>query len=197
MIDALLYAARDGIRSAGFNYGKAECEIMADGMPPARAGNWFIAVHGGKSRPGPANKRNLYELFDFSVTLTGRIEIAMDRVGDQMIARNLALVSLGQRQGFNAKIEQLRTFLHMNWGMVVLTGQSPASANDNIASWATGTVYGFVKPGECQGEALPELVGGEWLGSNPDEMKFALKSELRVIGAERFQPQTAATGIFV
>ena len=59
MIDALLYAVRDGIRAAGFGYGAAECEIMDDGKPPPRMGNFFVSVHGGKSRPGQANERNL------------------------------------------------------------------------------------------------------------------------------------------
>lgn len=197
MIDALLYAVRDTIRAAGFGYGKAECEIMVDGKPPPRAGNFFVAVHGGRSKPGRANRRNLYELFDFDITLTMRVTVAMDRLGDQQIARNINLVPVAQRQGFDAKIEQLRTLLHMNWGMTVLTGQSPASANDNISSWATGTVYGFVTPAYYEGSELPVLVFNDWLGAEPDAEKFAVKSEMNFRGAERFQPQTAALGAFV
>lgn len=197
MIDALLYAVRDHIRAAGMNYGKAECEIMSNGQPPERMGNVFVAVHGGKSRPGPANSRNLDELFDFSVTITMRVTISLDRVGDQLIARNLALVPLGQRQGFNAKVEQLRAFLHMNWAMTVLLNQSPPSANDNIAAWAEGTVYGFSEPARHQGAELPTLVGGDWMGAEPDSEDFALKSELKFAGARRMQPYTTATGAFV
>lgn len=197
MIDALLYAARDAIRNAGFNYGKAECEIMDDGRPPPRAGNVFVAVHGGRSHPGNANDRNLYELFDFSVTLTMRVTVPLDRIGDQQIARNIALVSLGQRQGFNAKVEQLRGLLHMNWKMTVLQSQAVASANDNLASWATGTVYGFVEPARYQGTDAPTLVGADWMGAEPESEDFALKSELRFVNAKRFQPQTASAGVFV
>lgn len=207
MIDALLYAVRDGIRAAGFNYGAAECEITDDGKPPPRAGNWFVAVHGGRSHPGEANQRNLDELFDFSVTLTGRVTVPMDRVGDQMVARNIPLtinnVPAAQRQGFNAKVEQLRTFLHSNWKITVLTGgytgplgQTSNTANDNLAAWATGTVYGFVEPARYQGEETPALAGPDWLGGDPENDEFALKCEMRFTNARRFQPQTAAVGAF-
>ncbi len=196
MIDALLYAARDAIRAAGFNYGVAECEITADGHPPPRCGNVFVAVHGGKSSNDAV--RNLDERFGFSVTLTMRVVVALDRVGDQQIARNLNLVPLAYRQGFNARVEQLRTLLHQNWGMVVLQGQSPPSANDNIAAWATGTVYGFVEPATWRG--LTEdahLVGGEWFASDPDSEDVGIVAELRFDGARRMQAQIASVGPFV
>lgn len=157
----------------------------------------YVAVHGGRARPGNANGRNLHELYDFSVTLTMRVTVPLDQVGTALIARNLALVPLAQRQGFDAKADQLRGFLHMNWGITVLTGQTPASANDNLAAWATGTVYGFVKPAQCQGAEIPVLVGPDWMGADPESGDFAVKSELRFAGAERFQPQTAAQGVFV
>lgn len=197
MIDALLYAVRDGIRAAGFKYDIATCEITDDGKPPPRAGNVFVAVHGGRTRPGNANSRNLDELYDFSVTLTMRVTVPLDRVGDQLIARNIEIAPLGQRQGFDARIEQLRGYLHMNWARTVLTGQTPNSANDNLAAWATGTVYGFVEPARYQGAEFPKLVGADWLGAEPDSDGFAIKSEMRFTGARRFQPQTASTGVFV
>lgn len=197
MIDALLYAVRDGIRAAGMNYGKAECEINDDGKPVPRAGAVYVSVHGGRSHPGDANERNLYELFDFSVTLTMRMVIPLDQIGTALLARNIALVPLGQRQGFNAKVEQLRAFLHSNWKITVLTGQTPNSANDNLAAWATGTVYGFVEPARYQGAEDPKLVGGDWMSSDADVEDFALKSELRFANAKRFQPQTAAQGAFL
>lgn len=202
MIDALLYGVRDGIRAAGMNYGKAECEIVDDGRPPPKSGNVFVAVHGGKTRPGYANDNNLYEFYDFSVTLTMRVTIPMDRVGDQLIARNLALkdvnsVPLAQRQGFNAKMEQLRAYLHMNWRITVLTGQTPNSANDNLSAWATGTVYGFSEPARYRPSESPSLQGGEWLGADPDVGEFCVKSELRFEGAKRFQAVLAASGSLV
>ena len=196
MLDALLYSVRDGIRAASMNYGVAECEIMDDGRPPPRCGNFFVAVHGGKSSPGPANSRNLDELFGFSVTLTMRVTVPLDRLGDQQIARNIERIPLGYRQGFNAKAEQLRDFLHMNWRITVLTGQTPNSANDNIIAWATGTVYGFVEPARFMGMELPRLVGGEWFAAEPESEDMGIVTELRFDRAKRLQPQTASVGVF-
>ena len=195
MIDALLYSVADHIR-ANMNYGITDCDIEEDGKPPPRCGNFYVAVHGGKSRPGDANDRNLYELFGFSVTLTMRITVPADSIGDQMMARNVALVPLGQRQGFQHKVEQLRGFLHMNWKMTVLQGQNPNSANDNLAAWATGTVYGFCEPARWQGMDVPKMVGGEWFDSEED-VGMGMVCELRFDGAKRFQAQTASVGPFV
>lgn len=202
MIDALLYAVRNGIRAAGMNYGRAECDIMDDGKPPPRCGNVFVAVHGGKKHPGQANDNNLFELYDFAVTLTMRVTIPLDKIGTQLIARDVSLlginnVPLAQRQGFDAKEEQLRAFLHMNWAMVVLQGQTTKSANDHLAEWASGTVYGFCEPARYSGSELPTLVGGDWLASDPEAVDFAIKSELSFRNAKRFQPLLAASGSFV
>lgn len=197
MIDALLYSVRDGIRAAGFGYGHAECEIQDDGKPPPRVGKVFVAVHGGKTRAGQANDNNLFELYDFNVTLTMRVTIPLDRVGDQLIARNLNLVPDAQRQGFNARIEQLRAYLHMNWNRVVKTGQNPPSANDNLSAWAYGgSVYGFCEPMRYQGTEIPTLQGGDWMGAEPENEDFAIKAEIRFTNAKRFQAQTVATGVF-
>lgn len=198
MIDALLYAVRDGIRGAGMNYDPATCEIMDDGRPPPRCGNFFVSVHGGRSGPGKDNERNLYELFAFTVTLTMRVVVPLDRLGDQQIARNIALVPLGIRQGFNHKVEQLRAYLHMNWQITVLMGQTPNSANDNLIAWGSGTeVYGFVEPARYRGREEPRLVGGEWFSSTPDTEDMGVVAALRFEDAKRFQPQTAAIGPFV
>ncbi len=171
---------------------------MDDGRPPPRCGNFFVSVHGGRSRPGPANSRNLDELFGFSVTLTMRVTVPLDRVGDQQISRNLAL-ELARKQGFNAKVEQLRTYLHMNWRMTVMhgeVGRTSNSANDNIAAWGSGTVYGFAEPARYLGETLPKMVGGEWFASEPDSEDVGVTVELRFEGARRFQPHSAVVGTF-
>ena len=195
MIDALMYAVRDGIRSAGFNFGYAESEIMDDGRPPPRCGNFFASVHGAKEKSTDSN--NLVEYYDFSVTLTMRVVVPLDRVGDQQIYRNLARVLIAEREGFRAKVDQLRRLLHMNWSMVVLTGQTPASANDNLVAWTSGTVYGFCEPARFVSATDPRLVGGEWFGADPDADDVGVVSELNFSGAKRMQPQTAAVGPFV
>lgn len=192
MIDALMYAVRDRIRSAGFNFGVAECEIMDDGRPPPRCGNFFAAVHGAKDENSSYN--NIDEHYGFSVTLTMRVVVPLDRVGDQQVYRNLARVLIAEREGFRAKVDQLRRLLNMNWSLVVLTGQTPASANDNLAAWASGTVYGFIEPAHYTGATDPRLVGGEWFASDPDASDVGVVSELTFVGARRMQPQTAAVG---
>lgn len=142
--------------------------------------------------------RNLDEYFGFAATLTMRVTVSLDRVGDQQLALNIPLtlnnVPLAQRQGFNAKVEQLRSLLNANCGMIVLPNQTPASANDNIANWATGTVYGFVEPAVYKGAELPQLVGGEWFAADPEAEQFGLKAQLSFDGARRMQPQLAAVG---
>lgn len=188
MIDALMYAVRDRIRATNFGFGYAECEIMDDGRPPPRCGNYFAAVHGGKDKNDASN--NLDERYDFLVTFTMRVTVPLDRVGDQLIHRNIARVLVAEREGFRAKVDQLRRLLHMNWQLL-------ASANDNLAAWTTGTVYGFVEPARYLGAADPRLVGGEWFAADPDAEDVGVVSELSFSGARRLQPQTQPVGPFV
>lgn len=186
---------RDTIRSAGIGYKYAECEIMDNGHPPPRCGNVFVAVHQSATTSNADNQLNEY--FGFLVTLTMRVTGPLDRLGTTQIARNVALVPLAQRQGFNAKVEQLRSLLHMNWAMTVLMGQTPNSANDNLSEWSTSTVYGFCEPARYRNAEVPTVVGGEWFAAEPDATDTGIKAELRFDGARRFQPQTAAVGPFV
>ncbi len=207
MIDALLYAVRDGIRTNSMNYGYAETEIMDDGRPPPRCGNVFVAVHGGNSKTTYANQRNLYEMFGFSVTLTMRVIAPLDRVGDQQIARNLASLPLVYKQGFHAKCEQLRAYLHNNWEMTVVYNNSDRlanSANDNIYAWITqaqreaNTIYGFCEPARYNsGMDKARLVGGEWFGAESEVEEIGIVCELRFDNAKRFQPTTASVGSFI
>lgn len=195
MIDALLYAVRDSIRAGGLNYDTATCEIMDDGRPPPRAGNFFAAVHDGMMRSDADNQLN--EWYDFAVTLTMRVTVPLDRVGDQQIARNVARVPLGERQGFYAKADRLRRLLHMNWNIVVVTNRTPNSANDNLAAWSTGTVYGFCEPMRFLSMEAPKLVGGEWFSAEPDAEEVGMKATLSFGRARRLQPVTQASGPFV
>ena len=193
MMDALLFAVRDGIRAAGYGYGTAECEIMGNGQPPVPCGNIFVAVHSGAIRSTAS--RNLDEYFSFLITLTMRISVPIDRVGDQLLASKL-LRSYGKRNpSLESRAEQLRGLLHMNWNITVVQGRTPNSANDNIAAWTPdGSVYGFIEPPRYVGQDKPELVGGEWFGENPMGVPEGLKCEMRFEAARRMQPQTLAVG---
>ena len=198
MIDALLHAVRDGIRAAGFGYGAAECEIMDSGQPPARMGNLFVAVHEGPSRS--TNDNCLMEYFGFNLTLTMRVSVPIDRVGDALLASKLVRQSGPRSPSFNARLEQLRNFGHMNWKVTVQESQTPASANDNLKAWApagVSQVYGFVEPARYKGWDKPVLVGGEWFWAEPEAHDMGLKAEIRFDGARRMQPITAAVGTAV
>ena len=177
------------------NYDAATCEIMDDGRPPPRCGNFFAAVHDGMTRSDGDNI--LMEWYDFSVTLTMRVTVPLDRVGDQQIARNIARVPLGERQGMYAKCDRLRGLIHMNWGAVVLVGQTPPSANDNLAAWATGTVYGFCEPMRFLSMGAPKLVGGEWFGADPEAEDVGVTVAMQFGKCRRFQPVTQQVGPFV
>lgn len=168
---------------------------MDDGRPPPRCGNFFVAIHDGASKSTSDNQ--LDERYSFSVTLTMRITVPLDRVADQQIALNIARVPLAERLGFNAKVEQLRALLHMNWGFVVLTGRTPNSANDNLAAWGTGTVYGFSEPMRYRGVEFPKLVGGEWFDADADAEDVGIKATMLFDGCRRFQPVTQASGPFL
>lgn len=196
MIDALLYSVRDAIRAANIGYGKAECEIMDGPEPPPKCGNYFASIHDGYVRNNSSSSdNNLDERFGFTITLTMRITISPDRAGDQLIYRNLVR-DQARKKGFYAKADELRSLLHMNWNVVVVTGKNPPSANDNITDWGTGTVYGFCEPMRWRGMEFPKLVNGAaWFGDNVDAEGVAgIKAALSFDDARRIQPITAASG---
>lgn len=177
MIDALLFATRDAIREAGFGYGVRECEIEVDGHPPPRCGDVFVSVYELASTS--TNDNSLMEYFNYGVALTMRVtNTSLDRVGDTLLARKLA-----RKVGFNARAEQLRAFLHMNWGIL-------GDANNliNELTESGNVVYGFVEPARYRGMEAPILVGGEWFTADPSAADLGLKSELHFEGARRLQP---------
>jgi hypothetical protein len=193
MMDALLMAYRDALRTENFGYADAAlCEITDDGRPPPRAGNLFVAVS-----PGAATNnamRNLDEYFSFSLTLTQRISVPLDRVGDQMLASKLARQQGKGNPSFNARVEQLRAWGHMNWDVGLY------NANVNLGAWRpdqTEQVYGFVEVAHFVSAERPVLVGPDWFGATPESGMMGLKSEIRFADARRMQPQTLPIGPFV
>lgn len=180
MIDALLYSVRDAIRGAGFGYGTAQCDIRDDGQPPPAMGDIFVAVHQGASRSTMKNALNEY--FGFNVTLTMRATVPYDRIGDQMLARKLA-----KEVGFNRRAEQLRAFLHQNWGIL-------QDANQYLIDMETNAnvVYGFCEAAQYAGMEIPALVGAAWFLAESDE-RTGLKAELRFEDARRLQPIASYT----
>jgi len=194
MIDALLFAVRDAVRAQPFGYNtESLCDIQDDGHPPAACGAFYLAIHEGQSRS--TARRNLDEYFAFSITLTMRVSVPLDRIGNTLLASKLARTWTKGQPSFNARMEQIRGFLHMNWALTVLQNQTPRSANDNIGDWTQGiAIYGFIEPAAYTGRDKPELVGGEWFGATPDAQDVGIKCEMRFDGARRMQPQTLSVG---
>lgn len=77
-----------------------------------------------------------------------------------------------------------------------MTGQTPPSANDNLAAWSTGTVYGFVEPARFSSMEQPTLKGGEWFSAEPDDDRVGMKSTLQFVRCRRLQAQTQPDGPF-
>lgn len=174
MIDALLYAVRDAAwRDLG--YDERTCDVRADGHPRQDMGDVYVAVHQGTTRQGMDNA--LDEYFSFSLTLTMRVTVPLDRVGDRLLALKLA-----GDAGFNRKAERLRSFFHMAWGVI-------QDANNYISQWSSDahSVYGFCEPARYRGMDVPSLVGGEWFTADPDAQDTGLRAELRFEDARRFE----------
>ena len=174
MIDALLYSTRDAVRTT-LGYSPSQCDIRPDGHPPAGAGDIFVAVAEQASRSTADNC--LDERFAFSLTLTMRVSnVSPDRIGDKLLARKLAGAI-----GFNRRVEAIRAFMHMNWGVL-------QDANTYLVELAPddALVYGFCEPARYRGAETPVLVGGEWFAAE-ESTQVALKSELRFEDCRRLQ----------
>lgn len=190
MVDALLYAVRDEIRAnASFEQGYATCEIVSKGQPPPRFGNLFVGVSQGATRS--TNDNCLNEYFGFNLTLVMRVTVPLDRIGDQLISRNVFQTTV-KRIGFNQLAEQLRALVTINGGTNGVSGgwSIIARANQYLIDWNpnwTGDVYGFCEPARYRGMEEPVPVGGVWLGASPDSDDFGVKAELRFVDARRMQ----------
>ncbi len=179
MIDALLYACRDAVRGSGLGYDPTTCTIMADGHPPPRCGNVFVAVH---QRGQSGHMMNaLDEFYGWDVTLTMRVTIPLDRVGEQLLSKKLA-AEVARTTGFNYRAEQVKTLLHMNWGML-------QDANNNLVELypQAPTIYGFCEPAQSTSMDDPVFVGGEWFSAEPDAQDLGLKAALHFDRARRLQ----------
>jgi hypothetical protein len=192
MIDALLFATRNSIRKAGFGYGVAECEIIdPPGKPPPRAGNIFVAVC--QLAVTSTSVRNLDELYGFSLVLSMRVAVPLDRVGDQLLASQLARKAGPGNPSFNARVEQLRSWGHMNWVLM-------AAANNmllDIAPPNAENIYGFVTPAQLRSVETAQLVGPDWFGAEPESGKTGIKAEIRFENSRRMQAETEAVGPYV
>lgn len=181
MIDALLYAVRDLIRGAGLGYDQSSCAIMADGHPAARCGNIFVAVHARGDSSDMMN--NLNEYFGWDCTLTMRVTIPLDRVGEQLLSKKLA-ADVARQIGFYRRAQDLKAIMHMNWQIL-------QEANENLVELypQKPIIYGFCEPAQFVSLDDPVFVGGEWFGAEPDGTDLGVMAALHFDRARRLQPQ--------
>lgn len=181
MIDALLFSVRDEVIAAGFGWDSRTCDIMADGHPPPRAVDWFLAVHQESERGDMMNALNEY--YDFTLTLTKALAgTPFDRAGTQLLANTKAR-TLAKETGFNARAQQLKTFLHMNWFVI---GRANTLLTEMME--ADQFVNGFCEPAHWDDTTLPKPVGGEWFSADPNQKNSGITCEIRFRGARRLQP---------
>lgn len=181
MIDALLFAVRDAIINGDFGWDARVVSIRPDGQPAPFQGDVAVIVHEGASRSDMDNALNEY--FAFAVTLTMRVAVPWDRIGDALLAKKLARKrGPGGSPSFNSRAEELRAFLHMNWGIL-------QDANDNLIAMEPDSmsIYGFCEPARYRGMDMPRFVGGEWFSANPEAQDVGLVAELRFEDCRRLQ----------
>jgi hypothetical protein len=184
MFDALLFAWRDSCRTIRGFMDASLCEIVGDpeGRPPARCGDWFLAIHQGNYRS--VMKNALDEYYGVLLTLTMRVTVPVDRIGDQLLAKKLASqpfpgsTSKFPAASFNQRANMLRAVFHQNWVVI-------AAANDYLVKLLPDVeeVHGFSEPAQFMGGEVPTLVGSEWLGDEPptetdEDVPMALKATL-------------------
>ncbi len=179
-VDALLYAVKDVILEQPFGWDRTTCDIMADGHPAPRTAGWFCAIHQGGQRGDMMNA--LDEYYGFTLTLSVLLAgVPPDRVGTQLLAKNDAL-TLAREVGFNARAQQLKVFLHMNWYVIGL-------ANQYLCQMFSGSyqVDGFCEPCHWSDMTDPKFVGGEWFAAEPNHPNAGITAEIRFDGARRLQ----------
>lgn len=176
MIDALLFSVRDAIlamKKPGWDYSYHTCEVMDDGKPKPNMGQIFLSVHQGTETSGADN--SLDELFSVSLTLTMAVNIALDQIGNGLLARQTA-----KQNGFNMRCRRLCTWMHMNWSLLSLANAwLMANAGDEEF------VYGFCEPLRYKRKDQPNFVGADWMGLQQGAVNIALSARMDFADARR------------
>lgn len=181
MIDALLFAVKDAVgKSSG--YDDRTCDVRVNGKPPPSCGDVFLAIHQSSARSEMDNAEDEY--FGFDLTLTYRVTVPLDRIGDRELASRLARRAGPRGQpSHNARLDRLKSFLHMNWGVI-------QDANNLMSQWAAEevVVFGFAEPARYKTREVPRFEGGAWFESNEAADNVGLVGGLHFDGARRLQP---------
>jgi hypothetical protein len=182
MIDALLFAVRKACWDY-LKYDQANCDVRVDGRPPD-CGDFYLAI----SEAGASSLMDnaLDEYFAFDLTVTHKVYVPLDRIGDQQLASKLSRVRGPKGSpSLNERTERLSHFFHMNWGVL-------QDANLNLAEFAQSdhAVYGFAEPARYRTTELPRFEGGDWFWAKPEADKVGLVSVVHFDDCRRLQALT-------
>lgn len=190
MIEALLLAVRDTIRTSGLGWNETNSEIMGDGpsgagQPPPDVGKWFCAIHQGPQSQDMMNAKNTYD--SFTLTLTARIDgVPIDRIGNVLLAGQVAS-SQARKLNFNARARWLSDILDMDW-----YGIGDANNWMRKIEPDAPVIYGYCEPAHFTGMSDVQLVTGDWFYAKPPEsggnFYQGIKADLSFEGARRLQP---------
>jgi len=183
VIDSLLFAVKEVILASNFGWDSRTMDVMPDGHPRPITANWFLAIHQEQERGDMMNA--LDEYYAFTLTMTRMLaQVPVDKAGTAILA-NLDVRTLAKETGFNARAQQLKTFLHMNWAVI-------GRANELLLEMyaAEYVVNGFCEPAHWENTTVPKLVGGEWFSAEAAQANAGITAEIRFADARRLQPIT-------
>lgn len=183
MMDALLFAVRDRVENAQLGYiVPGTMNIMGDQRPASGMGAIFLSISVGQVLDGESEARNkdnsLDDDFAYEMTLTMRVQVPFDKIGDSQLA-----VKLARKTGFNRKCEDLVALAHMDWEAI-------AKANQYMLQWLgeDKDVWGFCEPARFRRIEVPHFVTGEWFSAAPEAKDVGLAAAMSFSGARRIQP---------
>lgn len=175
-VDALMFGTRDMVRE-NLGYSAAQCELVGpEGEPPPRCGQVFLGIHQGEWRN--ESTESLDEYFGVYATLTMRIGIPLDRIGE-LIASKTA-----EQMGFNRRAERIRAFLHKGEPVIGRANQWLMK----MAPQGSDQIYGFSEPLIFNGMEPPHFVTGSWFGGDPGSIEVGIAARLSFDRARRLQP---------
>lgn len=184
MIDALLFAVRNAcVNDLAYSV-RTNVDVRVDGMPPPGCGDVFLAIHQAGSQQTMSNAKDDYYAFD--LTLTYRITVPLDRIGDRELASQLARLPGPKGSiSLNNRLDILSNYFHMAWGVI-------GDANNLMAGWTPNVfvLWGFAEPPRYKNTELPRFENGTWFGADAAAEQVGLVGQLHFDDCRRLQPLT-------
>ena len=181
---ALHLATRNHLRSTVTHNGVAlaqkTCEVMGpDGKPPARSGEYFVAVHGGGAQN--QSRDDLDETYHLFVTVTMRAaKVSPDKWGPDLLDKATT--------GLDVLCRSVKIAVHKDANNDLII----RAANVILGAGADGFsgINGFVESLLFESEGEDRPVGMEWFSAHVDgtpEQHFGFARTLRFGSARLIQ----------